>query len=77
MDSQERNIQYNPTQRIFAELHAVNRQVEALFSPNTHDVYKAWEIMVGRHGPARSANEFVDAQQAALRAMYKEAGFIE
>lgn len=77
MAHQERGERYEPTDSVFAALYTVDMQVGTLFTPKTHYVYKEWQIMVARHGPARTVHDFVDAQEAALRSMYKEAGFIK
>lgn len=75
IDHQIRNVQYHADSQFFESLQAVDMQIRVLF-PSAFDTYKELNVMVAQGGSPRPVHEFIAAQEAALRAMYKEAGFI-
>lgn len=76
IDHQNRGASYDPGKAFFESLQVVDMQVRTLFSKKTFDVYKELNVMIAHGGPPRPVHEFIAAQEAALRAMYKDAGFI-
>lgn len=75
MDHQNRSVSYNPSKAFFESLQVVDMQIRVLF-PKAFQTYKELNVMIVHGGPPRPVHEFIGAQEAALRAMYKEAGFI-
>jgi len=68
---------YRPSLDWFKAFSAPSADIKALFSAAAFDAFKKVEIMVapGQRGlgpQGRSANDFVDARDAALRVLYSE-----
>lgn len=69
-----------PKKEFFQSFQAATAQVKALFSVSTFEVFKRMEVMIGPNlGPEhlhRSVDDFIQARDAALRALYEEVGVL-
>jgi hypothetical protein len=69
---------YRPSAEWFKAFSALSGNVKALFSDWGFVAFKAVEVMIGRGTPGlgalgnKTANDFADARDAALRALYGE-----
>lgn len=53
-------------------LSIVDGQIIALFSRESHDAYKKFEVMISSQGTNSPVHEIVEARNQALRALYGE-----
>jgi len=81
---QQKHQAFIPSKDFFKLLRIADFRVRVLFSRTTHEIYKQLETMVGAdlgalpgdsHG--NGVGRFIQSQEETLRAMYREAGFIE
>ena len=80
IDAQAIGQNYTPSLQFFQSFQAAAADVKALFSDATFRVFKTMEEMIGPNlGPKhlqRTVNDFIQARDNALRALYKEAGLL-
>lgn len=80
-----RRERYAPPQDFFRDLHVVNATIAALFSSQTWQAFENLEVKIspwlGGAGPDASGRlhvgtveEFINARNEALRALYREIG---
>lgn len=79
IDARNNSAEFIPTQEFFQLFQAATAKVRVLFSIQAWEIFKNVEIMIARGsdlGPepgARTVDDFIQARDATLHALYKEA----
>ena len=75
LTSYMRDSKFQPANQFFASFMTASANIKALFSESSFRVFKDFEVFIGPNlGPAKGAVDVVvEARDAALRELYKEA----